>query len=784
MAILIYLLRDNGQHTHPTWRAASLKELFANTERYTGLIEEQERYNVHYTVADCHEGKIEVDGKLKSRQMIKQDYLPFDIDYCDDTTRIREIVGVICEVMKVAQERVLSMFSGHGVHVLIELSEPITDKSYFEKHKTAYKIACAQITGELFKRGIQGKADESVLGNARMLRVPRTINRKPGKPDVVTETINASSEPYAIDLNVMFQVDGEGYLPKDFMRKWPTPDAVAVLQGCGYLRDCEERASTLSEPEWYTEVGIIARLPNGPSLVHERSRKHPAYSLEATEAKIKQAVLASGPATCERIAKTYEACAKCPHYGKVTSPIQIAGQEHIATEKMGFHHPGEKLGKPGRPDVEGLRRYFERHNAYKVIDGSDHVYSYNGKYWEPVTSTRLNEFSYKNFNPKPVSSITKEFIKAIESTNIASKGWLDETVERKVNFPNGVLDLETKKFLPHSPDFGFTGILPYDYDPEAKAPMFEVFLDQVLMGDQELKNLILEFMGYSISGQKNRLHKALILLGDGANGKSTLLELWSSLLGPDFVSSVNLDELKNTQFKAMLIGKYVNISEETPRRALLESSHFKDMVSGKQITSKSIWEKPVTRPCRAKFVFACNELPPASDATDGFSRRLLIIPFKFTVKEKDMDIHLDEKLLNERSGILNMCLDAYDRLVKQNGFSESVAAKRELEEYMETVDDIKYFIDQNVEILPLDAPQTVKLSDLYTAYSDESKSSNKYPKAKDRFSKHLRKVIPAYEQRYFRPRESNGTRSIYLKGLRLSHTITHSYTVINGEKSW
>ena len=65
-----------------------------------------------------------------------------------------------------------------------------------------------------------------------------------------------------------------------------------------------------------------------------------------------------------------------------------------------------------------------------------------------------------------------------------------------VNVRNGILNIETRKLIPHNPDYYFTWQLPVDYDPEAGCPEFKKFLDQVV--SPEDIPLMQEWFGFGL----------------------------------------------------------------------------------------------------------------------------------------------------------------------------------------------------------------------------------------------------------------------------------------------
>ena len=95
---------------------------------------------------------------------------------------------------------------------------------------------------------------------------------------------------------------------------------------------------------------------------------------------------------------------------------------------------------------------------------------------------------------------------------------------------NGVLDLRTGILVENRPELRITRYARAAYRPDAEAPLFLQFISQICLGRQELIDYLQEVLGYSLSGLVKE-HAFFLLVGTGANGKSTLIETFLHLLG-------------------------------------------------------------------------------------------------------------------------------------------------------------------------------------------------------------------------------------------------------------
>lgn len=642
-------------HFNNGWRAESVQELFQNIDTYVGAIPEDQRWNMFYTVAQCQE--------KKGRIFIEQSVLPIDIDGILKGTE-DQVVDCVLHELGLEHSKVGIVFSGNGVHILIGLQEKITDVNYFKSHKVYYKALCGRINQALYEAGLAGSADTTVFSAARILRLPKTKNIK---KDNSTQCILVNGNIENLNVDVISLADlpkvseGDHVHPNAYARL-PKPDTQAVQEKCPFLVYVKENQEKVSEPQWYAMMSIVGRLENGDKLVHEYSENYSYYNADQTDFKLEHALEAAGPRTCENIDTLWDGCASCPNFCKITSPIQLVGENFIRTQETGFYDVKIKNGVAVRdkPNYDDLSKFFGQQQPFFTETESESTFIYNGKYWEEIPRLYLYGFAEQNFEPSPSRSMCQEFEAKIKRMNMKDADFTNTM--GMLNFQNGVLEIESMELKPHSHEYGFTYVIPYDYEAGDSCPRFDKFMDEVTEGNIEVAQLLLEYMGYCISGTDPKLVQlCAILYGGGGNGKSVLLEVLRNLIGPNNCSAVGMKSINKDTGRFQLMHKSVNISDETPSSAFLESSDFKALVSGDTVEVRRLYHNPIMWKCNTKLIFACNELPFTTDFSQGLFRRLLIIPFnaRFSHEKGNLDPFIGEKLLKERPGILHKVLMAY-----------------------------------------------------------------------------------------------------------------------------
>lgn len=754
------------------WCAPTVRDLFASVPKYLGQIPDDERWNIYYTVAEC-------DEKAPRPRVFKQtNAVAFDIDGVGEDAEPSKYLDILRRILQIPDgESVGFVSSGHGFHVLVGLDWYVTELQWFKDMKPHYDQICYKIDAELRKFELKGSADRSIFDPARILRMPGTRNVKPDKPEVMCQVLCNMISPLSWDMK---KVSGLGEIasPDSAMNEkvWykikEHVDKLGVLSGCEFIKYCKEHVASLPEPLWYAMVGIVARLADGPALVHAFSKDHPGYSFKETDEKIAHALAASLPMKCRTIDKLWHKCNTCPHFEKISCPMEIVSEDFIATSRTGFRSITFVDGKPtkGKPNYEDLRKFFERENAYKSAGGG--VFTWDGHKWKTNEMNALKEYAYYKFERDANENVRKEFINLLVSTNVVKPSWFSEQSYGKINFKNGTLLLDSNEFVTHAPEFGMTYVLPYDYEPDAECRQFEKFLLEVMCDNAILVDFLTEYLGYCVSGDSCWAHKAMFLYGAGRNGKSLLMKVMKTLVGKDNWSSIMLDELNDPNCRSMLVNKLFNIGEETPDEGMLDSSAFKVLVAGEEMTAKNLYSDKFVFSNRAKLLFAGNDLPSIKNLGDSILERLMILPFnaKFTPELGNQDPFLYEKLVTELPGIMNLLIKSYKRLKDRGRFEIPIETKNVQEELRLGNDSAYAFMRDKVVVKNASDDCYIEKTAFFESYKSYCAEMGVRAVASNKFYMRVRRIVPDYDTRENRP-NGLGSRPRVIQGFEWRERI-------------
>ena len=258
----------------------------------------------------------------------------------------------------------------------------------------------------------------------------------------------------------------------------------------------------------------------------------------------------------------------------------------------------------------------------------------------------------------------------------------------------------------HSPYwFSIVG-LDYAFDPTAECPQWIAFLDWALEGDAKRIELVQEWFGYLLTLDTSQ-QRLLILVGDGANGKSVVLAVLTAMLGPGNISNVPL-ELFSDKFQLIrTVGKLANIAGDVGPLDQAAEGTVKSFVGGDRMSFDRKFLPAIDAIPTARLVFSMNELPSVTDRSEGLWRRLCVVPFRVSVPPKQRDRKLAEKLTAELPGILNWALVGLRRLREVGHFTEPALSVAVQQEHRASSDPVRRIL---AESFVADAGQAVRCS--------------------------------------------------------------------------
>ena len=286
-----------------------------------------------------------------------------------------------------------------------------------------------------------------------------------------------------------------------------------------------------------------------------------------------------------------------------------------------------------------------------------------------------------------------------------------------LNTPTGTINLSTAELLPHNRQDRITKVTTVSFQNSADEPTrWNSFLSEIFQANTELIDFIQRSAGYAMTGEI-RENVLFILHGDGANGKTTLIETITNILG-DYAKPAAPDLLLRKRSEshptgvADLMGARFVSSVEADDGKKLNEAVVKRLTGRDTIKARFMAQDFFEFEPSHKLFLAVNHKPEVEGRDQGIWRRIRLIPFEVEIAEDKQDAKLLDKLLQEGEEILAWairgCLDW-----QKEGLGIPAAVKDASQAYREESDVIGRFFD---DCCILESGHQTQASLLYQAF--------------------------------------------------------------------
>jgi len=541
-----------------------------------------------------------------------------------------------------------------------------------------------------------------------------------------------------------------------------------LLESCAFIQHCRDDASTLAEPHWWSMIRILAVFSEpGKEKIHELSKPYPGYKEKETQQKIEEAYKAVNQG-------------KSPHLCKsIEQELNFTCPENCLAKKLGLNSPAGLAFRLATQEEYGAYLYHDKQGWHldipKLVDDLLAEYSFKTLkdneeclVYDDGIYVSSGEVTIKHECEKRVP---KKFMTTHNVNEVIGHIKRSTYVDRKqfnqekwiLNLENGLYNIQTGELSPHTVEFLSTIRIPVVYEPKADCPRVRLFFAEVLR--QKDIPIVEELFGYCLVPDYT-IQRAFLFMGDGANGKSTTLELLKRFLGGDNCANISLQAIENQRFAAAdLFGKLANIYADIPSTKMHHVGLFKMLTGGDTIGAEKKFRDRFSFNNYARLIFSTNKPPQVDEDTLAFWRRWIFINFPNKFESDKADKRLLTKLAkkSELSGLLNIALKGLERLFSQQQFSYELSPDEIAEWHQKASDSIYAFVEDTCEA---NSDAWISKDDLYNAFLEYCDKQNIPRIGKESFGRSLKnaKNVHVMNQRSGpRGAQKHGWKGIQLK---------------------
>lgn len=561
----------------------------------------------------------------------------------------------------------------------------ISDGEITDTKMTAAMRALSKRWGRLVKAvaGKHGAAADSVFDLPRVLRVPGTFNWKHGAGRPVVCHAD-TGRPLTV-AEVQDRLDEGGVLVEDGDRSIAEPlsnpdDWEPAEQTCAYtaaiLTGIPEDVPTAGRHQWLASLAVRLACAAMLGCIAEADYQ---YAGELADARLAELRAETGEVVPDwEVASTFAWGVE-----KASTKTVDEARAELGDHKHLWPSPDAPRDVAARVVAEARRQQ----QPWCYWNGLWFVWG--GTHYEQVTLETLRDWLYGLLNDaeypgkkqpvrwKPNPRRLNEVIDAARGLvrlppGVGASEWIDGRKEQVIPCANGLLRVDDRLLLEHTPEHFSIMSLPYSYDSGAVCPRWRQFLVEVFGDDLESVALLQQWFGYVLSGRTD-LQKMIMWLGPMRGGKGTVARLLKRLVGDRAYAGLNVADLRASFALQPLIDKSLVVFPDERQvgapdgkklvQFVLEATGEDDVTVHRK--HKEAWSGRLPM----RIMFFGNELPVLPDSSGAVQVRILTIETVASFAGRE-DRGLDGDLAAELPGILNWALDGLDALHEQREFRQ------------------------------------------------------------------------------------------------------------------
>ncbi|OUZ18958.1 DNA primase family protein [Enterococcus cecorum] len=313
-----------------------------------------------------------------------------------------------------------------------------------------------------------------------------------------------------------------------------------------------------------------------------------------------------------------------------------------------------------------------------------------------------------------------------------------------ITVKNGVVDLKRMKLLPFSHKYVFDTTIDTAYNPNIKEPNINgwtpsQWLDDLACGNEQIKLLLLQVIADAVNGNYSR-RKAILLYGNGSNGKGTFQALIENIVGLQNCANLKINQFGERFALSQLIGKTVVIGDDLGAGIYIDDSGaFNSVITNDAVLIEFKGQQMFSARLYCTVIQSTNEMPKMRNRSDGTYRRLIIVPFNAKFQGDGDNWKIKDEYIN-RDDVKEWFLQEALKL-KFDKFIEPDISKDLLEQYKQENDPVADFKASVFDELVASGMRQFPSKQLYEAFCNFCTQNNYKKWTANKFNKQLHELI-------------------------------------------
>lgn len=328
---------------------------------------------------------------------------------------------------------------------------------------------------------------------------------------------------------------------------------------------------------------------------------------------------------------------------------------------------------------------------YKIVKYLDNVYFFqDGEFISDESKLRRIVFAEVGLQK---TRYVDEVIKQLEYRSPL----VDESKTFDIKFQNGILrdgkfiEVDYQEFTPYNIDIA--------YYPDAE-PVKEVddYINLLTNHDPDYRNRLLEILAHPLIVNKEfkrMMGKFFIFVGDGGNGKGTLLAIIRKILNQKNCTGLSIANMSDERYFTTMQGKLANLGDDIQDEAINheQMKHLKNISTCDFVSTRELFKQSREVELTTSLIFTSNHILKSFEKGESYKRRVDWLPMYTKPTKKDK--HFITKLSTPEAleYWIRLMVEGYMRLYENEKFTYSEIVNKFNTEYHAENNSVLQYLD-------------------------------------------------------------------------------------------
>jgi putative DNA primase/helicase len=343
----------------------------------------------------------------------------------------------------------------------------------------------------------------------------------------------------------------------------------------------------------------------------------------------------------------------------------------------------------GKDDEPEVADYLMK--KYKVVNYAGNLYFFQGSEFI-YDMTKLRKMVFDEVGSQKTRYVD-EVVKQMEYRAPI----INESQTFDIKLENGILrngkfiEVDYQEFTPYNID------ISYDADCEA-VQCVDDYVNLLTNNDPQYRDLLFEILAHPLIVNKEfkrMMGKFFIFVGDGGNGKGTMLAIIRRILNQKNCTGLSIKNMSDERYFTTMQGKLANLGDDIQDEAINneQMKQLKNISTCDFVATRELFKQSRDVEMTLSLIFTSNHILKSFEKGNSYKRRVMWLPMYSKPSKKDKQFITKLTSKESLEYWLKLIIDGYFRLYNNERFSQCDLVETFNAEYHEENNGVLMFLN-------------------------------------------------------------------------------------------